>query len=273
MTLNNVLICETAMGRQLLLCALACAGAAAPAFAHFNIVLPATPSAKRGEAVTFIYQWGHPYEHELFDAPKPEKLNVLFPDGETHKDLTSTLEKVQGAGGDGKPVTSWRFSFTPQQRGDHTFFLQTPPIWMEESREFVQDIVRVTLHVQTQNGWDIDTGEGFRLTPLTRPYGLLPGMVFQGRLLRDKIDDGLEEISPHIQIERYNAAPPKELPADELITFRTRYDPNGVFTFAFPEAGWWSFTAERAAGLHERKGKEHPLRQRLTMWVHVEAKN
>ncbi|MCI0684095.1 MAG: DUF4198 domain-containing protein [Gemmataceae bacterium] len=257
---------------RLLVCALTLGCVGPPAFAHFNILLPEAPSAKKGAPVVFVYQWGHPFEHELFDAPKPEKVNVLFPDGETHKELTSTLEKVKAAGGDDKPATTWRFTFTPEQRGDHTFFLQTPPIWLEEAREFVQDIVRVTLHVQTQNGWDVDTGDGFRLLPLTRPYGLLPTMVFQGRLLRDGIGDGLEDISRHIEIERYNPAPPKELPADELITFRTSHDPNGVFTFAFPEAGWWSFTAERRAGMHERKGKEYPLRQRLTMWVHVEAK-
>lgn len=239
--------------------------------AHYNIVLPATPSAKKGEEVAFTYLWGHPFEHEVFDAPRPIKVNVLFPDGETHKDLTATLEAGKQAGRDDKSIASWKFRFTPQQRGDHTFFLETPPIWLETDKEFVQDIVRVTLHVQTQNGWDNDVGEGFRLTPVTRPYGLLPHMVFQGQLLRDR-DEKQPAISPHIEIERFNPAPPKNIPADELVTFKTRFDPNGVFTFAFPEAGWWSFTAQRDGGTRQHKGKEYPVRQRLTMWVHVEDK-
>ncbi len=236
--------------------------------AHYNMLFPSAATVKKGEVVEFTYQWGHPFEHELFDAPKPEKVNVLFPDLMTHKDLTSTLQPFKQAGADGKEVVSWKFQYTPTQRGDHSFFLATPPIWIESDKEFVQDIVRVHLHVQTQNGWEADPGDGFRLVPLTRPYGLLPGMTFQGRVFHAGNDD----VSPLVEIERYNPAPPKELPADELTTFTTRYDPNGVFTFAFPEAGWWSFTAQRAGGMHERKGKEYPLRQRLTLWVPVEAK-
>jgi cobalt/nickel transport protein len=250
------------------LLALSVLGMATAASAHYTMLLPENASAKKGEAVAFIYQFGHPFEHELFNAPKPEKVNVLFPDGMTHKDLTQTLEAVKLPGGNDKKATAWRFSFTPQQRGDHTFFLATPPIWLDAEKEFVQDIARVTLHVQTQNGWDNDTAEGFRLLPVTRPYGLLPNMVFQGRL----IANGDDEISPFLEIERYNPAPPKEIPEEELITFKTRFDPNGVFTFAFPEAGWWSFTAQRDGGTMEKGGKEYPLRQRLTMWIYVEAK-
>jgi cobalt/nickel transport protein len=263
---------EALMIRQYLFGALLLCTAASSSPAHYNMLLPASASAKKGEEVVFIYQWGHPYEHELFDAPKPEKVNVLFPDGETHKDLTATLEAFKQVGGGDKRITTWRFKFTPQQRGDHTFFLETPPIWLEPEKEFVQDIVRVNLHVQTQNGWDNDVGEGFRLAPVTRPYGLLPHMVFQAQVLRERVRNGHPEIAPHIEIERYNAAPPKELPADELITFKTRFDPNGIFTFAFPEAGWWSFTAQRDGGMREHKGKEYPVRQRLTLWVHVEDK-
>jgi nickel transport protein len=241
-----------------------------PASGHYNMLFPSAAAVKKGEVVEFTYQWGHPFEHELFDAPKPEKVNVLFPDLMTHKDLTSSLQSFKQAGADGKDVACWKFNFTPSQRGDHSFFLATPPIWLDADKEFVQDIVRVNLHVQTQNGWEADPGDGFRIIPLTRPYGLLSGMTFQGRVRRG--GDGMEEVSPLVEIERYNPAPPKDLPAEELITFTTRYDPNGVFTFAFPEAGWWGFTAQRSGGAQQRKGKDYPLRQRLTLWIPVEAK-
>jgi cobalt/nickel transport protein len=244
---------------------LALAGAAA---GHYTMLLPAQPGAVKGDKVEFVYQWGHPFEHELFDAAAPQELLVLLPDGKS-QDLLRSLEKITKPGADDKPVTAYRLRFTPQQRGDHVFFLTTPPLWLDAEKEFVQDLVRVTLHVQTQNGWDADPGEGFRMLPVTRPYGLLPSMVFQGQIIKERDDEG---VSPHIEIERYNPAPPKEVPAETLVTFRTRVDPNGVFTFAFPEAGWWCFTAERAAGTHARNGRDYPLRQRLTMWVHVERK-
>ena len=241
---------------------------AAPVGAHFTMLLPAQPAADKEQAVEFVYQWGKPFEHELFEAPEPESLGVLMPDGKT-QDLLRSLEKIKTPGADGKDVTAFRFRFTPKQRGDHVFFLTTPPIWMAETKEFVQDLVRVTLHVQTQNNWDADPAEGFRILPITRPYGLLPTMVFQGEVAKEPGD---KNVSPYIEVERYNSEPPKDVPPEVFVTYRTRVDRAGVFTFAFPEAGWWSFTAERAAGTHERNGVEYPLRQRVTMWVHVEAR-
>ena len=44
---------------------------AAPASAHFNMLLPQTTGAKKGSPVMLLYQWGHPFEHQLFDAPAP----------------------------------------------------------------------------------------------------------------------------------------------------------------------------------------------------------
>ena len=57
---------------------LACLGLfAGRSAAHFNMLLPQTATAKKGEALTFTYQWGHPFEHQLFDAPSPQSLIVL----------------------------------------------------------------------------------------------------------------------------------------------------------------------------------------------------
>src|SRR5262249_20185378 len=50
---------------------------------HYNMLLPERHSVRRGEPVTLLYQWGHPFEHQLFDAPAPEKVFVLSPDGKS----------------------------------------------------------------------------------------------------------------------------------------------------------------------------------------------
>ena len=119
----------------------ACCAGASPALAHYNMLFPAAASGKKGEAVKFTYQWGHPFEHQLFNAPKPEMVLVHAPDG-GFKDLTKTLEKTTLTFGEGKTVTGYRFSFTPEKRGDFVFVLKTPPIWMEEDGEFLQDTVK-----------------------------------------------------------------------------------------------------------------------------------
>src|SRR5437588_9298890 len=98
-------------------------GLAPPCPAHFGMLLPESASCRKGEAVTFSYRWGHPFEHQLFDAPPPRSLTVLTPDGKK-ADLTRTLEKVAAPAGKGQRVTAYRFRYTPAQRGDHVFVLE-----------------------------------------------------------------------------------------------------------------------------------------------------
>jgi cobalt/nickel transport protein len=235
------------------------------ASAHFNMVLPQTASAKKGQALTLTYQWGHPFEHQLFDAPQPQSLIVLTPDGK-RADLTVQLEKTTRKAGR-KEVVVYHLRFTPQQRGDHVFILQTPPIWMPEDGVFLQDTVKTILHVQAQKGWDAET-RTFEFAPLTRPYGLRPGIVFQARIaLRQPADRDALSL---VEIERYNKTPPKTLPPDEFITRTVKLDANGVATTTLTEAGWWCLTVARPHGTRMRDGKSYPLRQRSTLWVFVD---
>src|SRR5713226_5040959 len=129
------------MRTRFFLAAVLSAVCASPAPAHYNMLFPSTASAKKGEVVTFTYQWGHPFEHQLFDAPAPESVVVLAPDGKK-TDLTKTLEKTTVPGAEGKKVVAYQFKFTPDQRGDYVFLLQTPPIWMEEDGTYLQDTVK-----------------------------------------------------------------------------------------------------------------------------------
>jgi cobalt/nickel transport protein len=239
---------------------------AAPARAHYNMLLPDKASVKKGEQVTFTYQWGHPFEHELFDAPRPEKVSVLAPAG-PETDLTESLEKVSVPAAEGKKVTAYRFRFTPRERGDYVVLLRTPPIWMKEEQEFLQDTVSVVLHVQAQKGWDAGLGDPYpHLVPLTRPYGLQPGMVFQAQLFKPHP----ERRRVLVEIERYNPTPPKELPPDEQITRTARTDPNAVVICTLTDPGWWAVTAVDVARGAVRP--EGPVRIRATLWVFVDEK-
>src|SRR5262249_44403221 len=245
-----------------------------PSAAHYSMLLPDNWSAKKGESVTLTYQWGHPFEHQLFDAPAPEYVAVRTPDGTPDDkwiDLTKSLEKVTLPGGE-KKVTAYRLKFTPEQRGDYVFVLRTPPIWMEEDGEYLQDWVQVVLHVQAQKGWDQRFPAYFEFRPLTRPYGLQPGMVFQAWLVQNGSGKPQPVADKLVGIERYNAAPPKKLPPDEQITRTAKTDPNGVVTTTLTDAGWWCLTAARPYGEKERDGKKVPRRLRTTLWVYVDEK-
>lgn len=236
------------------------------AAAHFHMLFPQTPSTSADKPVAFVFQWGHPFEHELFDAAPPERVIIVGPDRQQTV-LTANLTKTTIKGADQKDVAAYRFSFTPENRGDYTCVATAAPVWMEHEKHFLQDSVKVVLHVQTQKNWDAVTG-GFELVPLTRPYGLHPGMVFQAQVL----DSGTPVPGVMAEVELYHAAAPKELPADEQMTRTVKADPNGVLTCTLTDAGWWCITAQRDHGAREREGKSYPVIQRTTLWVHVDRK-
>jgi cobalt/nickel transport protein len=240
---------------------------AASATGHFNMLLPQSASVKVKEVVPIVYQWGHPFEHQLFDAPAPESVLVFSPAGKK-TDLTNQLKEEKIGIDDKKETLIRRFRFTPEERGDYIFILNTKPIWMAEDDEFLQDSVKVVLHVQAQKGWDQIAGQPFEMVPLTRPYGLQPGMVFQAQALAD----GKPLAAALVEIERYNATAPRELPPDEQRTRVARTDPNGVVTCTLTEPGWWCLTAQREAGKRDREGKTFPVWQRASFWVYVDEK-
>jgi uncharacterized GH25 family protein len=229
--------------------------------AHYSMLLPDRASVKKDEPVTLLYQFGHPFEHELFDAPKPDSLIVRAPDGKV-TDLTGALQPIKVPAGDNKMVTAYRLQFTANQHGDYVFLLRGAPIWMEEDGVFLRDTVKVVLHVQAQKGWDAQASDGFEWELMTRPYGLQLGQVFQARLLPRSL----------VEVEPYNEVVPKELPPDEHRTRVVKTDPNGVATCSLLQTGWWSLTGTRPGGMMEREGKMRPVHERSTLWVFVDRK-
>lgn len=238
--------------------------AAAPAAAHYHILLPDKPAAKTGEQVTFTFQFGHPFEHQLFETQLPHAVYAVAPDG-TKIDLAAKLEKVQVDGADGKKVTGYRFAFVPERRGDYHVVAVAPPMNVEGEPAPLQDVAKVVLHVQTQNGWDrhpiAPSGRAVETLPLTRPYGLRPGMAFQVEVEEPTEGGGQPIPRALVEIERYNPAPPKDLPPDEHITRTVRTSRAGTATATLTEPGWWGLTAVR-----DQAGVRH----RSTLWVHVD---
>jgi uncharacterized GH25 family protein len=244
--------------------------------AHYNMLIPDKAWANKGDKVTFTYQFGHPFEHELFDAPKPVGLLVNTPSGKMEiLDVDKILTEIKVDGANGKKVTAWQFTFTPPERGDYTISLKTAKIKHEDDNYF-EDVAKVVLHVQTQKGWDRQMAtfenELLDIWPYTRPYGLLPGMTFKGRILNlrglpNREDEIFGRLS--IEVEKYNERAPKKLPPDELITFKTKADPLGFFVATLPESGWWGITVSTRP---PENLKEKSSAKRTTFWFHVDEK-
>lgn len=242
--------------------ALAVLVAAAGASAHYHMLLPDKRSVKADEAVTFTYQFGHPFEHELFDTAEPEAVYAIHPDG-TRTDLKKGLKKTAADGPEGKTVTGYMFGFTPAKRGDYVVVAVSPAVKADGEKLPLRDVTKVVLHVQTQNGWDNAVEEKsapFDLQPLTRPYGLTPGVAFHLDVLQA---DGKPVRRGAVEVERSNPAPPKEVPADEFVTRTARTSRTGTAVVTLGEPGWWAVTAAVDG---------EKARHRCTLWVHVDEK-
>lgn len=259
---------------MLRLCALLLFLAALPANAHYHILLPDNHSIKKGEKVVIAYQFGHPFECELFDTAKPVRAVAFQPDGKS-VDLLPSMTKIEGVTAGNKKVNSYQLIFQPSERGDFTIVVESPPIWMADEKHFIRDVCQVYIHVEAQKGWEnahIDAKE-FGIKPMTRPYGLRAGAVYQARVLPS---DG---VTLHmVEVERFNPTPPKALPPDEYITAALLTDQNGVATCTLPEPGWWAITAihklrpTQEPATKDHDGKPYPIVERATLWLPVDDK-
>jgi uncharacterized GH25 family protein len=241
-------------------------GGPAAASAHYHMLLPDKPAAKTGEAVTFTFQFGHPFEHQLFDTQPPEAVYVIAPDG-SKIDLAAKQVKMTVDGAEGKKVTAYRFAFTPEKRGDHIVVAVAPAQKVEGEPLPLKDVAKLVLHVQTQNVWErrgLAPGAApLETCPLTRPYGLKAGMAFQVEVEEPAEAGGRPLPGVLVEVERYNPTPPKELPPDEHITRTARTSKAGAATANLTEPGWWAVTAVR-----DKDG----IRHRSTLWVPVDEK-
>jgi cobalt/nickel transport protein len=76
------------------------------------------------------------------------------------------------------------------------------------------------------------------IEPLVRPFGLWTGNAFTGIVRKNGVPAAFAEV----EVEWRNDGS-VEAPAAPFITQIVKTDPNGVFTYVMPRAGWWAFAA------------------------------
>jgi cobalt/nickel transport protein len=228
--------------------------------AHMHTVIPDPEPMRKGRAIAASYLFCHPFEHEVEATAPPAAAFVVGPDGARH-DIAGTAEKAG---------ETFRLSFTPPERGDYYLVVRAPDERLQgataggggRSSTVVRAAAKCILHVQSQVGWDRPLERGLDIVPLTRPYGLRPGVAFRARVVLD----GTPVAGCEVEIERYNAAPPKTLPPDEFVTAVVKTDAQGIFVATLPEAGWWGLAASVVAAEGEA-GSD--VKHVLVSWVPV----
>ncbi len=208
----------------------------APAFAHFQVLRPSTDVVHAGSTknVTLDLVFTHPLENgPVMEMATPRRFGVLV-GGET-KDLMSLLTPVTIQG-----KQAFTATYAIDAPGAHVFFVEPAPYWEPEEKKSIVHYTKVVVEAYgLREGWDALVGFPVEIEPLTRPYGLWTGNVFQGLVRKD------ENPVPFatVEVEYLNDKNEVEPPNDALVTQVIKADANGVFTYAMPRAGWWGFAA------------------------------
>jgi cobalt/nickel transport protein len=233
---------------------------ASPVSAHFGMVIPSDQMVMQEENndVRIDLMLWHPFEGIGMDLLKPANFGVCI-NGEKIN-LSKALKSANVEG-----HQTWTANYKIKRPGVYMFYMEPQPYW-----EPAEDcyIVHYTKAVVTafgdDEGWDEEVGLKTEIVPLTKPYGLYAGNVFQGIV---KLD-GKPVPHAEVEVEYYNKEKKYSAPTDYMVTQTVKADQNGVFTYAAPKAGWWGFAALNTSDVKiKHNGENKDVEIGAVIWV------
>jgi len=231
-----------------------------PALAHFGMVIPSDSMVMQGErkTVTLKLSFSHPFDGVGMELVKPKTFSVMA--GGVHKDLLETLKKTQAMG-----QKAWAAAYRIKRPGIYMFYMEPEPYWEPAEDCFIVHYTKtVVAAFGDDEGWDAEIGLKTEIVPLSKPFGLYTGNVFQGIV---KLD-GKPVPYAEVEVEYFNEDGTVKAPADYMVTQTVKADPNGVFTYGAPKAGWWGFAAlHRADYTLKHAGEEKNVELGAVIWV------
>jgi cobalt/nickel transport protein len=242
------------------LCLMLVLGLAGVCQAHFGVILPEKAMVMQGDNpnLEMTLAFCHPFEQNGMNMAKPQKFGVLV--GKEKTDLLKTLQETKVL-----DKEAWKATYTLKKPGIYAFYFEPTPYWEPAENKFIVHQTKTYVAAfGAEEGWDEEVGLKAEIVPLTRPFGLYAGNVFQG-LVKFK---GKPVAAADVEVEYWNADKKVTAPNEYFYTQVVKTDKNGVFTFAVPKAGWWGFSAinsEKKAMDHE--GKKADAEYGAVMWV------
>ena len=235
------------------------------ALAHFMVVQPSAPIVvDRGKStVTVDVRFAHPFEQGLMDNERPVQFGVMVNGEKT--DLLEKLETVETG-----QYRTYSINYQLKRPGDHIFYVEPAPYWEPAEEKFIIHYTKALVHgFGLEEGWDDLVGFPIEIKPLTRPYGLWAGNVFQGQVLLK----GKPVPYAEIEIAYDNKAQISRNASDPFHIQVIKADANGVFTYAMPNEGWWGFAAleEGDEKIMAPDGKRKVVEIGGLIWVHCSA--
>jgi len=229
-------------------------------FAHFGMVIPSDSMVMQDDnrTVNLKLSFSHPMEMIGMELVKPKAFGVVA--NGKNSDLLGQLEKATVM-----DHTAWSLDYKVKRPGVYMFIMEPQPYWEPAEDCF---IVHHTKTVVTafgdDEGWDAEAGLKTEIVPLSKPFGLYAGNVFQGVV---KLN-GKAVPYAEVEVEYYNADNKYKAPTDYMVTQTIKADQNGIFTYAAPKAGWWGFAALSEADFKiKHEGVDKDVEIGAVIWV------
>jgi cobalt/nickel transport protein len=229
----------------------------AAASAHFGMIIPSDEMVMKGDRNTIGLQlmFWHPFEGHGMELMKPARCGVVAKGRD--QDLLNTLssQKLRGH-------TVWTTTYRVERPGVYVFYMEPEPYWEPAEDSYIIHYTKTVVAAYGEDeGWDEPIGLKTEIVPLSKPYGLYAGNVFQGVVMLK----GTPVPGAEVEVEYYNMGGKYSAPTDYMVTQTIKADPNGVFTYAAPKAGWWGFAA---LSTDDRQIKGKNVEIGAVLWVH-----
>lgn len=229
-------------------------------FAHFGMLIPSDSMVMQEDhrVVTLMASFSHPFEGIGMELTKPHVFGVMA-NGRKHN-LLSHLNKIQFMG-----HTAWKLNYNVNRPGVFVFYMEPQPFWEPAEDCFILHYTKtVVTAFGDDEGWDTEVGLKTEIVPLTKPYGLYAGNLFQGIV---KLN-GKSIPYAAIEVEFYNKNKTYTAPTDYMITQTVKADKNGVFSYSAPKSGWWGFAALSQGDFKlKHDGEDKDVELGAVIWV------
>ena len=233
---------------------------AGTASAHFGMLIPSDSMVMQGDnrTVSLILSFSHPFEMVGMELIRPEVFGVMV--NGKKQDLIGSLKETTIMG-----HMAWRADYLIKRPGVFMFYMEPTPYWEPAEDCF---IIHYTKTVVTafgdDEGWDREIGLKTEIVPLSKPFGLYAGNVFQGIVKMN----GKAIPYAKVEVEYYNRDKKAKAPTEYMITQTIKADGNGVFTYAAPKAGWWGFSAlNRSDEKRKHGGRDKEVELGAVLWI------
>lgn len=228
--------------------------------AHFGMIIPSDDMVTKADNknVTLKVMFVHPMEGDYMNMEKPTQFGVMVIGKKQNLLNTLKEKKVKG-------LSTWETTYKIKRPGDHIFYVEPKPYWEPAEDCFIIHYTKVIVNsLGMEEGWEEEVGLKTEIVPLTRPYGLWTGNVFQGIV---KVN-GKPVPYAEVEVEYYNQKGKVKWPADPMITQVVKADKNGMFTYAMPRAGWWGFAAlNEDEKKMKYKGEDKAIEIGAVLWI------